>query len=265
MRSGYWKDRRVVRDRSGRNAIEVSGLSKRFRIPQEKTLTLYQNIAALLAGHGHGFDTFEALQDISFTVDHSETFGVIGPNGSGKSTLLKLLAGVIYADNGSIIINGRIAPFLELGVGFHPELTARDNVFLYGAVLGLPIKKIRQRYEEIMEFAELKRFENMKLRHLSSGMQVRLAFSTAIQSDPDILLVDEVLAVGDEAFKRKCADKVDRFRQEGKTILLVSHDMELIQGLCKRTLLLENGRIKMLGNTEEVIDGYMDTVQQGRR
>ena len=261
MKSGYRKERRIVMDRSGDHAIEVSGLSKKFRIPKEKRLTLYQHIASLLAGHGHAYDTFRALDDISFTVDHSETFGVIGPNGSGKSTLLKLLAGVIYADSGTIAINGKIAPFLELGVGFHPELTAKDNVFLYGAVLGLPVKKIRERYEEIMDFAELKRFENMKLRHLSSGMQVRLAFSTAIQSDPDILLVDEVLAVGDEAFKRKCASKVDQFRREGKTILLVSHDMELISGLCKRTLLLEKGTIKTLGRTDETIKEYLRTVK----
>ncbi|MBP1928322.1 lipopolysaccharide transport system ATP-binding protein [Methanolinea mesophila] len=261
MRTRYRNDLRVVGDRSGTHAIEVTGLSKEFRIPREKKLTLYQHITSLLAGHGHAYDTFRALQDISFTVEHSETFGIIGPNGSGKSTLLKLLAGVIYADTGKIGINGRIAPFLELGVGFHPELTARDNVFLYGAVLGLPLKKIRERYEEIMDFAELKRFENMKLRHLSSGMQVRLAFSTAIQSDPDILLVDEVLAVGDEAFKRKCADKVDEFRKEGKTILLVSHDMDLIRDLCSRTMFIQKGYIKALDQTEKVIDDYMETVK----
>jgi lipopolysaccharide transport system ATP-binding protein len=265
MKSGYRKDRRVVRDHSGEHAIEVSGLSKEFRIPKEKRLTLYQHIASLLAGHGHSYDTFRALQGISFTVDHSETFGVIGPNGSGKSTLLKLLAGVIYADSGSIAINGRIAPFLELGVGFHPELTAKDNVFLYGTVLGLPVKKIRERYEEIMDFAELKRFENMKLRHLSSGMQVRLAFSTAIQSDPDILLVDEVLSVGDEAFKRKCADKVDQFRQEGKTILLVSHDLQLVESLCKRSILLRNGEIEAIGDTNTVIRDYIKVLNLSRQ
>ena len=260
MKPRYRSQRRMIRELSGDHAIEVSGLSKEFRIPKEKRLTIYQHIASLLAGHGHAYDTFRALGDVSFTVDHSETFGVIGPNGSGKSTLLKLLAGVIYADSGSIVINGKIAPFLELGVGFHPELTAKDNVFMYGAVLGLPVKKIRERYEEIMDFAELKRFENMKLRHLSSGMQVRLAFSTAIQSDPDILLVDEVLAVGDEAFKRKCADKVDQFRKEGKTILLVSHDLELVERLCRRSLLLKKGSIEAIGESKEVISEYMATL-----
>jgi lipopolysaccharide transport system ATP-binding protein len=244
-------------DPSGDEAIRVKGLRKKFRIPREKKLTMYQHAAALFAGHGHGYDTFEVISDMSFSVMHGETFGIIGPNGSGKSTLLKMIAGVIYPDSGEITLNGRIAPFLELGVGFHPELTARDNVFLYGTVLGVPVKKIRDRYDEIMEFAELKRFENMKLRHLSSGMQVRLAFSTAIQSDPDILLVDEVLSVGDEEFRRKCADKVDEFREGGKTILLVSHDLELVETLCKRSMLLRKGSIAAISDSRTVIDEYM--------
>ena len=159
-------------------------------------------------------------------------------------------------DSGSIKVNGRIAPFLELGVGFQEELTARDNVYLYGAIMGLTKRDIDSRYEEIMDFAELKRFENMKLRNFSSGMYVRLAFSTAIQTDPDIMLVDEVLAVGDEAFSQKCSDKIDEIRRSGRTILLVSHDLEMVERLCGRCLLMKRGGIEFLGDTKTALEEY---------
>ncbi len=238
------------------SAIRVDGLSKRFRIPHEKKLTFYEHIVGLLRGGAYTYEDFLALQDVSFSVKNGETFGVIGPNGCGKSTLLKVLAGVLYPDSGSIKVNGRIAPFLELGVGFQEELTARDNVYLYGAIMGLTRKDINARYEEIMDFAELKRFENMKLRNFSSGMYVRLAFSTAIQTDPDIMLVDEVLAVGDEAFQQKCSQKIDEIRISGKTILLVSHDLEMVSELCSRCLLMTGGRIAFLGDTESALEEY---------
>lgn len=238
------------------SAIRVDGLSKRFRIPHEKKLTFYEHIVGLLRGGAYTYEDFLALQDVSFSVKNGETFGVIGPNGCGKSTLLKVLAGVLYPDSGSIKVNGRIAPFLELGVGFQEELTARDNVYLYGAIMGLTKKDIDARYEEIMDFAELKRFENMKLRNFSSGMYVRLAFSTAIQTDPDIMLVDEVLAVGDEAFQQKCSQKIDEIRISGKTILLVSHDLEMVSELCSRCLLMTGGRIAFLGDTESALEEY---------
>jgi lipopolysaccharide transport system ATP-binding protein len=238
------------------SAIRVDGLSKRFRIPHEKKLTFFEHIVGLLRGGAYTYEDFLALQDVSFSVKNGETFGVIGPNGCGKSTLLKVLAGVLYPDSGSIKVNGRIAPFLELGVGFQEELTARDNVYLYGAIMGLTKRDIDNRYEEIMDFAELRRFENMKLRNFSSGMYVRLAFSTAIQTDPDIMLVDEVLAVGDEAFQQKCSQKIDEIRSSGKTILLVSHDLEMVSELCSRCLLMKGGRIVFLGDTKSALDEY---------
>jgi lipopolysaccharide transport system ATP-binding protein len=238
------------------SAIRVNGLSKKFRIPHERKLTFYEHIAGLMRGGACTYEEFLALQDLSFSVKHGETFGVIGLNGCGKSTLLKLLAGVLYPDSGSIKVNGRIAPFLELGVGFQDELTAMDNVYLYGAIMGLKKRDIDARYEDIIDFAELKRFENMKLRNFSSGMYARLAFSTAIQTDPDIMLVDEVLAVGDETFQQKCIQKIDEIRRSGKTILLVSHDLEMVERLCGRCLLMKEGRIVFLGDTRRALDEY---------
>ena len=179
-------------------------LQERFAYQKRKRSRFMSTLIGLFGGGAHSYEDFYALQDVSFSVKHGETFGVIGPNGCGKSTLLKVLAGVLYPDSGRVKINGKIAPFLELGVGFQPELSARDNVYLYGAIMGLTRKDVDQRYEEIMDFSELKRFENMKLRNFSSGMYVRLAFATAIQTNPDVMLVDEVLSVGDESFQKKC-------------------------------------------------------------
>ncbi len=238
------------------NAIVVDSLSKRFRIPKEKKLTVFEHLVGVLRGRASSYDEFWALNDISFSVRHGETFGVIGPNGCGKSTLLKVLAGVLYPDGGRVKINGKIAPFLELGVGFQPELSAKDNVYLYGAIMGLTRRDVDDRYEEIMEFAELERFENMKLRNFSSGMYVRLAFATALETDPDIMLVDEVLSVGDEAFQKKCGAKIDEIRKAGKTILLISHALGTVKQLCNRCLLLNHGRIVALGESERVLDEY---------
>ena len=238
------------------NAIVVEGISKKFRIPKEKKLTVFEHLTGLLGSGAASYDEFSALQDINFRVLHGETFGVIGPNGCGKSTLLKVLAGVLYPDSGKVKINGKIAPFLELGVGFQPELSARDNVYLYGAIMGLTHKDVDQRYEEIMDFSELKRFENMKLRNFSSGMYVRLAFATAIQTDPDVMLVDEVLSVGDESFQKKCGEKIDEIRKAGKTILLVSHSLATVRSLCSRCLLMNRGKTVALGETEYVLAEY---------
>lgn len=238
------------------NAIVVENLSKRFRIPHERKLTVYENIVGLIKGGSYTYEVFQVLNDISFAIEHGETFGIIGPNGSGKSTLLKILAGVLYPDCGSIKMNGKVAPFLELGIGFQPDLTAKENIFLYGAIMGLTRKQIEERYEKILDFAELKRFENMKLKNFSSGMYVRLGFSTAIQADPDIMLVDEVLSVGDESFQKKCGQKIDEIRRAGKTILLVSHALGTVKRLCSRCLLMDQGRMVMLGETEKVLEEY---------
>ena len=238
------------------HAILVENVTKRFRIPTERKITIYENLIGLLRGGAHAYEVFDALQDVSFSVKHGETFGVIGPNGCGKSTLLKVLAGVLYPDSGRVKINGKIAPFLELGVGFQPELSARDNVYLYGAIMGLTHKDVDARYEEIMDFSELKRFENMKLRNFSSGMYVRLAFATAIQTDPDVILVDEVLSVGDESFQKKCGEKIDEIRRAGKTILLVSHSLDTVRSLCRRCLLMKSGKMMALGETKDVLAEY---------
>ncbi len=237
-------------------AIEINGLCKRFRIPKEKRRTIYENILGLLQWNDRSYDTFEALSDVSLSIQKGETLGVIGPNGSGKSTLLKLLAGVLYPDAGSIRIEGRIAPFLELGVGFQPELTARDNIYLYASIMGLSKRDVDRRYDHILDFAELKRFQNMRLRNFSSGMYVRLAFSIAIETDPDILLLDEVFAVGDEQFQKKCATRMEEFRRLGRTIIFVSHDMAAVNKLCAKSILLTGGKIAIAGRTPAVIEAY---------
>ncbi len=238
-------------------AILVEGLSKRFRIPHEKKATFYDHLVGVVKGGRYSYEEFWALKDVSFSVGRGETFGVIGPNGCGKSTLLKILAGVLYPEAGRVKIEGKIAPFLELGVGFHPELSAVENIRLYGAIMGLTRREIEGKREEILEFSELKRFENMKLKNFSSGMYVKLAFSTAIQTDPDVLLVDEVLSVGDEAFQKKCAKKIEEIRRAGKTIVFVSHALGTVKNLCDRCLLLDEGQVVLMGEAERAVEEYM--------
>ncbi len=243
-------------------AIVVDHVSKKFRIPLEKKYTVYQHIFGIFKGGYYSYNEFLALDDVSFTVNHGECFGIIGPNGSGKSTLLKLIAGILYPDKGYTRTYGRIAPFIELGVGFHPELTARENIFLYGTILGLKKNQIREKYDEILSFSELKKFENMKIKNFSSGMTARLAFSTAIQTDPDILLIDEMLAVGDEEFNYKVIEKINEMKERGITIIFVSHALRLVQQHCSRTLLLSKGKIIQLGETSQVIEKYLQITRE---
>jgi len=237
-------------------SILAEHLSKLFRIPHERKLTIYEHLVGVLRGSHQSYDEFLALDDVSFSVRRGETFGVIGPNGSGKSTLLKVLAGILYPDNGNSKVQGKIAAFIELGVGFQSDLTAKDNIFLYGAIMGLSKREIKDRYDEILNFSELKRFEHMRLKNFSSGMVVRLAFSTAIQTDPDVLLVDEVLAVGDEYFQKKCMEKINELRDNNKTIVFVSHSLDSVNKLCSRCLLLDKGKIVQIGETSDVIERY---------
>lgn len=246
----------------GDNAIFVQNLTKRFKIPLQRHRTVYARMAARLKGHAAMYQEFSAIDDLSFCIRQGETVGVIGPNGSGKSTLLKLIAGVLYPDKGCVLVQGRVAPFLELGVGFEQELTARENIYLYGAIIGIPRREIDRKYWSILDFAELRRFEDMKIRNFSSGMHLRLGFSIAIHTNPDILLVDEVFAVGDEAFQRKCMGKIEEFRRAGKTILFVSHDLDQIREICKTCMLFQNGRIIASGATDEVIDQYLNAVEE---
>jgi lipopolysaccharide transport system ATP-binding protein len=243
------------------SAIIVDNVSKRFRIPHEKKTTIFQNIVGLIKRQ-FSYEEFWALKDVSFEVEKGEALGIIGRNGSGKSTLLKIMAKILYPDSGSVSLNGKVASFLQLGVGFQSELTAHENVYIYSSILGLGRKQVDSLYEDILDFAELKRFENMKLKNFSSGMMVRLAFATAIHAVPDTLLLDEVLAVGDEAFQKKCKDKMGQFKAEGKTIVFVSHALDSVKELCQRTMLLNEGRIVSMGNTEKVVNDYLSILQK---
>lgn len=238
-------------------AIIVENVSKKFRIPHEKRKTIFHNLIGLVKRQ-LDYEEFWALKDINFQIEKGETLGIIGKNGSGKSTLLKLLAKVLYPDTGTISQSGRVASFLELGVGFQPELTAEENVFIYGSVLGLTRKEVRRQYVEIFDFAELNNFKNMKLKNYSSGMYLRLAFATAIHANPDTMLIDEVFAVGDTAFQKKCSDKIAEFQKQGRTIVFVSHSMESVKQICQRTLLLSGGKMVMTGPTEGVINKYLE-------
>jgi ABC-type polysaccharide/polyol phosphate transport system ATPase subunit len=236
--------------------IVVDGVSKTFRVPEERVHTLKERALHPMRRSRH--ESFQALHDISFQVRSGEFFGIAGRNGSGKSTLLKCLAGIYGVDTGKIWMNGRLSPFIELGVGFNQDLAARDNVVLNGIMMGLSPREARRRVDEVIDFAELREFEELKLKNYSSGMHVRLAFSVAIQVDADILLVDEVLAVGDAAFAQKCFDVFNRMRDEGRTIVFVTHDMSTLNRFCHRAMLLERGHMVHLGEPHEVADRYLE-------
>jgi ABC-type polysaccharide/polyol phosphate transport system ATPase subunit len=229
-------------------------VSKAFRLPHQQYSTLKER--ALHPFSTSSFEVLQAVDDVSFEVRAGEFFGIVGRNGSGKSTLLKCLAGIYGIDAGSIEIGGRLSPFIELGVGFNPDLTARDNVIINAIMLGLSRREARRRFDEIIAFAELEEFVDLKLKNYSSGMSVRLGFSVAVQVDAEVLLIDEVLAVGDAAFQRKCFDQFTRMRNEGRTILLVTHDMSTVERFCDRAMLLERGEVVSIGPPDEVAQLY---------
>src|SRR3954466_11995076 len=236
--------------------IVVEGVSKHFRRPQEQMHTLKER--ALHPFKRRGFDAFTAVDDVSFAVEQGEFFGIVGRNGSGKSTLLKLIAGIYRANGGEIWVNGRMSTFIELGVGFNPDLAARDNVYLNAIMLGLTPAEARERYERVIDFAELREFEDLKLKNYSSGMHVRLAFSVMIQVDAAVLLIDEVLAVGDASFQQKCFDQFNRLRDEGRTIVLVTHDMGAVRRFCHRAMVLERGTVVEVGEPVRVGERYLE-------
>jgi ABC-type polysaccharide/polyol phosphate transport system ATPase subunit len=236
-------------------ALIVQDVCKTFAQPEERTHTLKERALHPLRRTTH--QRFPALREISFSVQKGEFFGIVGRNGSGKSTLLKCLAGIYATDQGRIWVDGRLSTFIELGVGFNPDLAALDNVVLNGIMLGLSPKEARSRYERVIDFAELKEFENLKLKNYSSGMHVRLAFSVAIQVDADILLIDEVLAVGDASFQQKCFDVFNEMRDQGRTIVFVTHDMSAVNRFCHRAMLLERGRMTVIGQPDKVADRYL--------
>lgn len=235
-------------------AIRVENVSKLFRIPHEKHATLKS--AALNFFNKRSYTEFQALQDISFEVKKGEFFGIIGRNGSGKSTLLKIMAGIYVPQSGAVKVNGKISPFLELGVGFNPELTGRENIFLGGSILGLSRKEIAEKLDHIVAFSDLREFIDMKLKNYSSGMQVRLAFSLAINAYAEILLMDEVLAVGDANFQLKCVNEFIRYKEEGKTVVMVTHDLSSVSRYCDRVLFLNDGLIKGIGDPKKMIYEY---------
>ncbi len=236
-------------------AIQVEDLHKSFRIPTQRVDSLKERVVHPFAGRD--YRELRALDGISFEIGQGEFFGIVGRNGSGKSTLLKLLASIYRADAGTIRMAGRMAPFIELGVGFNPELTARENVVLNGVMIGLTPAEMRRRLDAVIEFAELTEFADLKLKNYSSGMLVRLAFSVMMEADADILLIDEVLAVGDAAFQQKCDDAFQEMKTAGKTIILVTHEMTTVERYCHRAMLIDSGRIQHLGDPGDVGRHYL--------
>jgi ABC-2 type transport system ATP-binding protein len=234
--------------------IEARGVEKTFRIPEHKVDTLKERVLhPLAAGRTR---ELRALRDVSFDVHRGEFFGIVGRNGSGKSTLLKIMSSIYRADAGRIRMAGRLAPFIELGVGFNPELTSRENVVLNGVMMGLGRREAQRRYDAVLDFAELRDFADLKLKNYSSGMMVRLAFAVMVEADADIMLVDEVLAVGDAAFGQKCMDVFRAKRRAGRTLVLVTHDMAAVQDICDRAMLIHDGAVRYIGDPEETALRY---------
>ena len=244
-----------------KSAVSIDGLWKYFRLYHEKNQYLK---STMLSGRRSRFDEFWALKDISFEIPEGSTFGIIGSNGSGKSTLLKCLAGILTPDKGTLKVNGRISALLELGAGFHPDLTGRENVFLNGAILGMTNREIENNFDDIIEFAGLGQFIDTPVKNYSSGMVVRLGFAVATNVDPEILIIDEVLAVGDESFQHRCHEKIESFRKDGKTIILVSHGLSQITQLCTTAAWLERGSLRMLGSSYEVVSEYTGVSHEAR-
>ena len=241
-------------------AIEVSDVWKSFRLYHEKNQYIK---AAVLRGRRARYEEFWAIQNVSFDVPFGSTFGIIGSNGSGKSTMLKCLAKILDPNKGSVTVNGRLAALLELGAGFHYELSGRENIFLNGAILGMSRKDLANRYDEIVEFAGLERFIDTPVKNYSSGMIVRLGFAIAVNVEPEILLIDEVLSVGDQSFQRKSIEKIDSFRKDGRTIIVVSHSTSQLQQLCKNVAWLEKGELRQIGGANDVIASYSEASFQG--
>ena len=241
-------------------AVSVKNIHKEFVLPQNKNTTFKQTVVNIVKKNNKV--TQKTLDGISFDVYKGDFFGIVGRNGSGKSTLLKLIAGVYTPTVGNIAVRGGLTPFIELGVGFNPELSGRDNVYLNGALLGFNRKQMNKMYDEIVSFAELGSFMGQKLKNYSSGMQVRLAFSIAIKAKNDVLIFDEVLAVGDEAFQRKCLDVFEKYKSEGQTVILVTHDMTTVKQFCNRAMLIDSGKIVEIGNSRRVANKYSDLNQE---
>jgi len=238
-------------------AIKVSDVSKTFKLPHEKNSSIKGAVINFYK-RNKSYETQEALKNISFEVKKGDFFGIVGRNGSGKSTLLKLLAGIYTPSKGNIAVHGKLTPFIELGVGFNQELSGRENVFLNGALLGFSRKEMGEMYDDIVEFSEIERFMDQKLKNYSSGMQVRLAFSIAIRARTDILLLDEVLAVGDAAFQQKCFDYFEELKRRKTTVVFVTHDMGAVRRFCNKAIYIDNGNLTHIGTPAEIADVYLE-------
>ncbi len=233
--------------------ITVEGVSKEFTLRNAHTLK--DRLVWSLTGRRDQISSqFRALDDVSFDVNEGDSIGLIGFNGSGKSTMLKLVSGVMQPTTGSIRVRGRMAGLIEVGAGFHPDLTGRENVFLNGAILGMTKDEIEAAFDDIVAFSEIEQFIDTEVKFYSSGMFLRLAFSVAVHTHPDIFLIDEILAVGDEPFQRKCLDRIHEMQEEGASLVIVSHDLEMIKRLCNRGVLLEHGHLVVDGTAEEAVD-----------
>ena len=239
--------------------IEVENVGMSFRTDINRIGSLKEWVVTLLKGKMH-YENIEALKDVSFSVDEGEVLGIIGRNGSGKSTLLKTISGIYTPTSGSVRVNGRIAPMLELGSGFDQELSGRENISLNASILGYTEQQIKEHYDDIVEFSELSDFIEMPLKTYSSGMKAKLAFSVATVLKPEILIVDEILSVGDEAFQRKSRARMMEMMSGGTTVLFVSHDMDQIRELCNRVVWLDKGNVRMIGNADEVCSRYLETM-----
>ncbi len=240
-------------------AVVFEDVSKHFVLQHERDRSFQELVVNMVRRlrQPREREDFWALRDVSFAVETGETLGIIGENGSGKSTTLKLISRILEPTRGCIEVNGRVSALLELGAGFHPDLTGRENIYLNGSILGFSRREIRRQAQDIIEFAEMQHFIDIPVKHYSSGMFMRLGFAIAIHVDPDILLTDEVLAVGDESFQRKCLEKISELQSEGKTILFVSHSMDAVRSLCTRVLWLHQGRVQAIGPVEQVVDAYL--------
>ena len=243
------------------NVIELQNVTKTFRIHHEKRNSIYEYISSFSNGNSK-IEELQVLRNISLSVKRGEMIGIMGLNGSGKTTLLKIISKIYTPNEGNVIVRGKLTPLLELGTGFNGELTARDNIILYGVILGFSKNEITKKIKDIIQFAELKKFLDTKLKNFSSGMNARLAFATAMQVDPDILLIDEVLSVGDISFQEKSFNAIMEFRKKGKTIVFVSHAIEQVRAFCDRAVLLHQGQIHSIGKPDEIIENYKQIAGQ---
>lgn len=244
------------------SAIKLDGISKRFMLHHDRPRSFQDFVINFFHRRNGSQEEFWALHDVSFDVQQGETFGIIGPNGSGKSTILKLITRVLEPTTGAITVNGKTSALIELGAGFHPDLTGRENVFLNGSILGIGRKEMERRFDDIVSFAELEQFIDTPVKHYSSGMYMRLGFAVAINVNPDILIIDEVLAVGDLRFQERCLDVMRGFQRDGKTIILVTHDIVTVRSFCTRAMLVYKGSPVEEGDVIQVTDRYVELLTQ---